>query len=80
MRVVIRAPRDSRLSEELDCRVMTRIIERIRCYASLPLGFADSTVVACAERSDAPVTTLGRRDFTVLAREGKIVLALDQPG
>jgi len=23
--------------------------------------------------------TLGRRDFTVLAREGKIVLALDQP-
>jgi predicted nucleic acid-binding protein len=38
-------------------------------YASLPLGFADSSVVACAERNGARVLTLDRRSFDVVARE-----------
>jgi len=64
----------------LDCgeQDFTRIIELIRGYDDLPLGFADASVIACAERSEKRVMTLDRRHFSVLAREGKIVLVLDE--
>jgi predicted nucleic acid-binding protein len=42
-------------------------------YADLPLGFADAAVIACAERNGGAVLTLDRRDFGVVAREGRIV-------
>jgi len=51
-----------------------RIRELVR-YASLPLGFADAAVVACAERTRGPVLTFDVRDFTVVAQEGTIALA-----
>jgi len=41
-------------------------------YADLPLGFADATVIACAERSGRKVLTLDRRHFGVVAREDTI--------
>jgi uncharacterized protein len=43
-------------------------------YADLPLGFADAAVIACAERNGGAVLTLDRRDFGVVAREGRIML------
>jgi uncharacterized protein len=66
---------------ELDCSEadFPRIAELVRRYASLPLGFADASVIACAERADGRVLTLDRRDFSVVAREGTIRLALDEP-
>jgi predicted nucleic acid-binding protein len=51
-------------------------IPRIRSVASryedLPLGFADASVVACAERNGGRVLTLDNRDFDVVAREETI--------
>lgn len=51
-------------------------IPRIRGLASryedLPLGFADASVAACAERNGGRVLTLDTRDFGVVAREGTI--------
>ena len=41
-------------------------------YESLPLGYADSAVIACAERNGGRVLTLDERDFGVVAREGTI--------
>lgn len=63
----------------LDCGEddLPRVVELVRRYATLPLGFADASVIACAERSESRVMTLDRRDFSVVALEGKIVLALD---
>jgi uncharacterized protein len=46
-------------------------------YADLPLGFADASVIACAERSGGRVLTLDRRDFEVIAREIRITLLPD---
>ncbi|MGH9189145.1 MAG: type II toxin-antitoxin system VapC family toxin [Acidimicrobiales bacterium] len=43
-------------------------------YRDLPLGFADASVVACAERSGGAVLTLDRRDFGVVAKEGTITV------
>jgi len=56
-----------------------RIRQLATRYASLPLGAADASVIACAERTGAPVLTLDRRDFQVVAREGRIRL-LPEPG
>lgn len=60
----------------LDCG--ERDIPRIRVlaerYCDLPLGFADSAVVACAERTGGRVLTLDRRDFGVVAGEGTITI------
>jgi len=53
---------------------LARVRELVRQYADLPLGLADSTVVACAERSGGKVLTLDRRHFGVVAREGTIEL------
>jgi len=41
-------------------------------YADLPFGFADASVVACAERSGGRVLTLDLRDFGVVARAGTV--------
>jgi uncharacterized protein len=54
-----------------DLRRVRVLVDR---YADLPLGFADAAVIACAERSGGAVLTLDRRDFGVVAREGKIVI------
>lgn len=65
----------------LDCgeRDIARIIELMQRYENLPLGLADASVIACAERSGGRVLTLDRRDFAVVAGEGRIALALDDP-
>ena len=61
----------------LDCGEgdIARARELVHRYGSLPLGFADAAVVACAERTRAPVLTFDVRDFGVVAREGTITLA-----
>jgi predicted nucleic acid-binding protein len=58
----------------LDCgqQDLARIRALITRYADLPLGFADASVVACAERSGGRVLTLDLRDFGVVARAGTI--------
>jgi uncharacterized protein len=60
----------------LDCgeRDFPRIRVLVARYANLPLGFADATVVACAERHGGNVLTLDLRDFGVVAREGTITI------
>ena len=49
-----------------------RVRELVGRYADLPLGLADATVIACAERHQRKVLTLDQRHFGVVAREGKI--------
>lgn len=49
-----------------------RIAELVNRYASLPLGFSDACVIACAEDHGGDVLTLDRRDFNVVAAEGTI--------
>ncbi len=45
----------------------TRMAELVEQYANLPLGTADASVVAIAERLDvAEVATLDRKDFSVV--------------
>lgn len=51
---------------------LPRIRELALQYADLPLGFADASVISCAERSGGGVLTLDRRDFDVVAGEGMI--------
>jgi uncharacterized protein len=46
-----------------------RIRQLIQRYADLPLGFADASVIACAERRRGPVLTFDFRHFSVVARE-----------
>jgi predicted nucleic acid-binding protein len=53
-------------------RELRRVRELMVRYASLPLGFADATVIATAEASRARVLTFDRRHFDVVAREGTI--------
>jgi len=67
---------------DLDCGEddIRRIRQLVRRYADLPLGFADASVIACAERFGGRVLTLDLRDFAVVAREGTITLALEEPG
>ena len=61
----------------LDCGAedLQRIRALIRRYDDLPLGFADSAVIACAERRGGRVLSFDRRHFSVIAREGTITLA-----
>lgn len=49
-----------------------RIGDLIRRYEDLPLGFADASVISCAERNGGKVLTLDLRHFGVVAREGRI--------
>ncbi len=58
---------------EGDFRRIAELVERDR---DLRLGFADASVIACAERSGARVLTLDFRDFVPVAREGRIELVL----
>ena len=51
---------------------IARIRELMTRYADLHLGFADSAVIACAERNGGKVITFDRRDFDVVSREGTI--------
>lgn len=53
---------------------LPRIRQLVTRYADLPLGLADTSVVACAERCDAGILTFDRRDFAVVAREGRVRL------
>ena len=60
----------------LDCgdEDFQRIRELLDRYADLHLGFTDAAVIACAERHGGRVLTLDRRDFDVVAREGRITI------
>lgn len=60
-----------------DCgdEALPRVRELTSRYADLPLGYADATVIACAEGNGGDVLTLDRRDFGVVAREGTIHLS-----
>lgn len=49
-----------------------RVIELVRRYHDLPLGYADAAVIACAERNGGRVATFDLRHFAAVAREGKI--------
>ena len=50
-----------------------RIRQLTARYADLPLGFADSSVIACAERHGGGVLAIDHH-FQVVAREGTIVV------
>ncbi|CAN5537467.1 hypothetical protein BH23CHL5_BH23CHL5_01160 [soil metagenome] len=41
-------------------------------YADLPLGYANATVIAAAERNGGRILTLDHRHFGVVARKGTI--------
>jgi predicted nucleic acid-binding protein len=51
-----------------------RVRHIVKRYDNLPLGFADASVVACAERHAGRVLTLDRRDFDIVGREGRITV------
>jgi uncharacterized protein len=53
---------------------MSAVRRLVQRYADLPLGFADASVIACAERNGGRVLSLDKRDFGVVAREGRITL------
>lgn len=53
---------------------LPRIRELIDRYADLPLGVADASVIASAERHGGVVMTLDLRHFGVVGREGTIAL------
>ena len=63
----------------LDCGEddFARIRELLGRYADLDLGFTDAAVIACAERNGGRVLTFDRRDFDVVAREGRITVIPD---
>jgi predicted nucleic acid-binding protein len=60
----------------LDCGQddLPRIRELVARYADLPLGTADASVVACAERNGGRILTLDARDFGAVAREVDIAI------
>lgn len=51
-----------------------RVGDLVRRYEDLPLGFADASVISCAERNGGRVLTLDLRHFGVVAAEGTISL------
>ncbi len=61
-------------SIRLDCgeRDWPRVFQLVKRYADLPLGLADSSVIACAERYGGRVATLDYRHFGAVAGEGTI--------
>jgi predicted nucleic acid-binding protein len=64
----------------LDCgeRDFARIRELVERYGDLSLGFADASVVACAERHGGRVLTMDRREFEVVARGERSITVLPQ--
>lgn len=63
-------------SYTLDCGEddIPRVRELLHRYADLRLGFTDAAVIACAERNGGKVLTFDRRDFDIVAREGRITV------
>jgi uncharacterized protein len=59
-------------------RDLPRVRELVDRYHDLPLGVADASVVACAERNGGKVLALDR-DFTVVAKEGTITVLPERP-
>lgn len=59
------------LLDFLDADVQ-RVIELVRRYRDMPLGYADAAVIACAERNGGRVATFDLRHFSAVAREGAI--------
>lgn len=55
---------------------LPRIAQLVRRYADLRLGFADSAVVACAERRGGRVLTTDHRHFSVVARGERTITVL----
>jgi uncharacterized protein len=53
---------------------LPRIRELVGRYEDLPIGFADASVVSCAERNTGKVLILDLRHFGVVAGEGRISL------
>ncbi len=53
---------------------LPRIRELVGRYEDLPLGFADASVISCAERNGGRTLTLDLRHFGVVAAEGHINL------
>lgn len=55
----------------LDCGLddLARVRQLVSRYADLPLGYADATVIACAERHGQRILTLDAH-YSVVAREG----------
>jgi uncharacterized protein len=51
---------------------LPRVRDLMVRHADLPLGYADATVVACAEHLGCPVLTFDHRHFGVVSREGTI--------
>jgi predicted nucleic acid-binding protein len=49
-----------------------RLRELVVRHANLPLGAADASIVACAERAGGLVLTLDQRDFSIVSKEGSI--------
>lgn len=60
----------------LDCgdQDPPRILELIQRYRNLRLGYADASVIACAERNGGRILTFDRRAFEVVARDVPISL------
>lgn len=60
----------------LDCGEddLPRVRHLIARYESLPLGFSDAVVIACAERNGGRVLSVDAGDFGVVAREGTITV------
>ena len=59
------------IPEPVAARDWLRIAELVSQYRDLPLGTADASVVATAERMGAPqVATFDRRHFSVVQPEG----------
>ena len=60
----------------LDCgeENFGRTRELVGRYADMPLGFADASVISCAERNGGRVLTLDLRHFGTVAAEGKLSL------
>jgi predicted nucleic acid-binding protein len=68
---------DGRFTYDAGAGDFPRIRELVARYEDLGLGLADAAVVACAERRGGRVLTTDRRDFRVVAGEGRIHLVLD---
>ncbi len=62
------------LSLECGEEDLPRIRNLVKRYEDLPLGFADASVISCAERNGGRVLTLDLRHFGVVAAEGTITL------
>ena len=69
---------DGRLAYDDGRDDFARMRTLVARYGDLGLGLADAAVVACAERHGGRVLTTDRRDFRVVAGEGRITLVLDE--